>query len=82
MSSVNRDGTWIPHNTQEGVFYWDDVHGFRDLLSLLDPDDPLSGQLLEVYPDAGMDINASGQITLNAYSKSGQSWAMVLSPVQ
>ena len=20
MSSVNRDGTWIPHNTQEGVF--------------------------------------------------------------
>ena len=69
-------------NTQEGVFYWDETNGFRDLLGLLDPDDPLSGQLLEVYPDAGMHINASGQITLNAYSKSDRMWAMVLTPVQ
>jgi probable HAF family extracellular repeat protein len=76
--------TWVDAagNTQEGVFYWDASHGFLDLLALLDPNDPLSGQLLEVYPDAGMNINASGAITLNARSTGGQSWAMVLTPVQ
>ena len=76
--------TWVDAggNTQEGVFYWDATYGFLDLLALLDPNDPLSGQLAEVYPDAGMNINASGQITLNAYSTGGKSWAMVLTPVR
>lgn len=69
-------------NTQEGAFYWDATNGFFDLRSLLDPDDPLTGQLSEVHADAGMRINASGQIAVNGFSTGGQYWSMVLVPVK
>lgn len=68
-------------NAKEGAFYWDETNGFQDLLNLLDPADPRTGQLVEVYPDAGMKINAAGQVTLNGYSTGGESWSMLLSPV-
>lgn len=68
-------------NAKESAFYWDEANGFHDLLGLLDPADPRSGQLAEVYPDAGVRINASGQVTLNAYSTGGESWSLLLTPV-
>jgi uncharacterized membrane protein len=67
-------------NTQEAVFYWDAATGMRDLMSLLDPNDPLTGQLSELNA-ASARINAHGQIVVDGYTLAGESWPLLLTPM-
>ena len=64
----------------EWAFYWDAESGMVDLLTLLDPADPLRGNI-ETLQGAGVKINAHGQIMVNAWQPSGYLVPVVLTPL-
>jgi hypothetical protein len=67
-------------NTKETAFYWDAATGMRDILTLLDPNDPLTGQLSGLGAPSPR-INSQGQIVVDAYTQLGESWPVLLTPV-
>ncbi|HEX5685796.1 MAG TPA: hypothetical protein VFY73_17370 [Ideonella sp.] len=67
-------------NIQETVFYWDAATGMRDLMTLLDPNDPLTGQLSSLSAPSGK-INADGKIVVDGNTHSGETWPLLLTPV-
>jgi len=67
-------------NTYEAAFYWDASTGMRDILTLLDPNDPLTSQLSGLGAPSAR-INSQGQIVVDAYTQLGESWPVLLTPV-
>lgn len=67
-------------NTKEAPFYWDPTTGMRDLMTLLDPSDPLTSQLASLASYSAR-LNAHGQVVVDAYTVLGESWPVLLTPV-
>jgi hypothetical protein len=62
------------------AFYWDAENGMRDLFTLLDPSDPLYGQVTGLLSD-NVKINAHGQIQVNGWGLNGLPVPLLLTPL-
>jgi len=60
--------------------YWDEATGMLDLLSLVDPSDPMLGQIVELPPDPVLGINAQGQVLMTVFPAGGFATSVVLTP--
>lgn len=70
-------GSLMVHNFYRAA-YWDAAHGLHDIADLIDPADPLAGQVRYTQP---VGINAAGQIALTG-DIGGVRHAMLLTPLR
>jgi len=74
---------WVDGVPTGTVFYWDASNGMLDLVTLIDPNDPLLAHIeaLRAYSDDPVKINNRGQIAVTARMLDGSILPLLLTPV-
>ena len=73
---------WVDKNPVSSAFHWDPANGMVDLMTLIDPDDPLRGQIDSLgFDTESMRINNHGQIALTARMLDGSVLPLLFTPV-
>lgn len=72
----------VGDEAKASVFSWDPANGMLDLMTLIDPDDPLRGQIDSLaFIDVPMKINNLGQIALTVRWVGGEILPLLMTPV-